>query len=272
MWPRCAHWRSTESKAAIQTVKKVVSTVSLVVLAVVIITLIVLGVYLNRIVKTAVETYGPRLTGTTVSLDSVNLSLLTGSAKVKGLAVGNPEGYKTPRAISAGVIAVGLNPLSVVSKKVVIRSIRVESPTITFEGGLAGNNLGQILDDVSSSGQNGGTLSTNAATAPKSEEKYEVDDLIVTNAKVQVYINGIGMTKPEVIPLPPIHLTDLGKGDEGITAAELTSRVLSAISSTTLETVVQTAADFDKNAATLKQVRQHAVQQLGNSLSNFLNK
>ncbi len=252
--------------------KKIVSTVSLVVLALVIITLIVLGVCLNHIVKTAVQTYGPKLTGTTVSLDSVNLSLLTGSARVKGLAVGNPEGFKSPQAISAGIIAVGLNPLSVFSKKVVIRSIRLESPQITFEGGLGGNNLGQILDNVSSSGQSSGTLSTNAATAPKSEKKYEVDDLIVTNAKVQVFINGIGMTTPEVIPLPPIHLTDLGTDDEGITAADLTSQVLSAISSATIATVVQTAADFDKNAATLKQVRQHAVHQFGNALTNFLNK
>jgi hypothetical protein len=253
-------------------VKKVVTTVLLVVLAVVIIGLIVLGACLNHIVKTALQTYGPRLTQTTVGVDSVNLSLLTGSAKVKGLAVGNPQGYRTPQSFSVGVIAVGLSPMSVLSRKVVIRSIRVESPNITFEGGLAGNNLSQILDNVSSSGQSSGTLSTNAATAPKSEKKYEVDDLVVTGAKVQVFINGIGMTNSQVIPLGDIHLTDLGTDDEGITAADLTRRVLSAISSATLETVVQTAADFDKNSATLKRAKQHAVQQMGNTLSNFLNK
>lgn len=252
--------------------KKVVSTVSLVVLAVVIIGLIVLGACLNHIIKTTVQTYGPQLTGTTVGVDSVNLSLLTGSAKVKGLAIGNPDGFKTRQAISVGVIAVGLNPLSVISKKVVIRSIRVESPEITFEGGLTGNNLGTILNNVSSSGQSSGTLSTNAATAPKSEKKYEVDDLVVTGAKVQVFINGIGMTNAQVIPLGDIHLTELGTDGDGITAADLTRRVLSAISSKTLETVVQTAAEFDKNSATLKQVKQHAAQQLGNALSNFLNK
>jgi hypothetical protein len=253
-------------------VKKVVTTVSLVLLAVVIIALIVLGACLNHIVKSALQTYGPRLTRTTVGVDSVNLSLLTGSAKVKGLAVGNPQGFRTPQSFSVGVIAVGLNPLSVLSQKVVIRSIRVESPNITFEGGLAGNNLSQILDNVSSSGQSSGTLSTNAATAPKSEKKYEVDDLLVTDAKVQVFINGIGMTNAQVIPLGDIHLTDLGTGGDGITAADLTRRVLSEVSSKTLETVVQTAADFDKNSATLKQAKQHAVQQLGNALSNFLNK
>jgi uncharacterized protein involved in outer membrane biogenesis len=246
--------------------------VALALLAVVVTTLIVLGVCLNHIVKKAVDTYGPQLTHTTVSVDSVDLSLLTGSAKVKGLAVGNPQGYKTPQAISVGLIAVGLDPMSVFSSKVVVRSIRVESPSITFEGGLAGNNLSQILDNVDSTGQGGGTLSTNAAAAPQSEKKFEVDDLVVTGATVQVFINGAGVSKPQVITLPEIHLTELGAGGDGITAADLTRRVLSAISSATLETVVQTAANFDKNSATLKQVRQHAVQQMGNSVSNWLNK
>ena len=138
--------------------KRVITTIALALVAVVIIALIVVGACLNHIVKKAVDTYGPQLTHTTVSVDAVDLSLLTGSAKVKGLAVGNPQGYKTPQSISVGLIAVGLNPMSVFSSKVVVRSIRVESPSVTFEGGLAGNNLSQILDNMNSTGQGGGTL------------------------------------------------------------------------------------------------------------------
>lgn len=252
--------------------KKVISTAFLVVAVIVVVTLIVIGVFLNHIVKKAVEIYGPRLTQTTVAVDSVNLSLLTGSAKVKGLAVGNPQGFKTPHSIAVGQIAVGLSPMSVFSRKVVIHSIRVESPNITFEGGLTGNNLSQILDNVNSAGKGAGTLSTNAATAPKAQRKFEVDDLVVTGAKVHVVITGIGISQPQVISLPDIHLTDLGKGEEGITAADLTSRVLKAISSATLQAVAQTAANFNKNGTTLKHAGQHAVKQLGNALSNFLNK
>ena len=95
---------------------------------------------------------------------------------------------------------------------------------------------------------------------------------MVTGANVQVFINGAGVSKSQEITLPDIHLTNLGAGGEGITAADLTRRVLSAISSATIETVVQTAANFDKNSATLKQAKQQAVQQMGNSVSNWLNK
>src|ERR1700722_4927798 len=141
--------------------KKIISTVILVVVAVVVVTLIVIGVFLDRIVKRAVEVYGPQMTQTSVTVDSVHLSLLTGSAKVKGLMVGNPKEYKSPEAITAGTIAVGVDPLSVFSQKIVIHSIRLESPEVTFEGGLAGNNLSQLLDNVNSSDKSSGTLSTN---------------------------------------------------------------------------------------------------------------
>jgi len=40
-----------------------------------------------------------------------------------------------------------VNPLSVLSDKIVVRSVRVEAPEISFEGSPFGkNNLGQIMD------------------------------------------------------------------------------------------------------------------------------
>ena len=239
-------------------------------LAAAIVTVIVIGVCLDRVIKKAVEIYGPQMTQTSVGVDTVHLSLLTGSAKVKGLVVGNPSGYKMPDAIAVGTIAVGVDPASVFSRKVVFRSIRLESPEITFEGGLGGNNLGQILDNVNSPGKSSGTLSTNAVTQPRSEKKYEVDDLVITGAKVQVVL--MGTQERQVISLPDIHLTNLGTGGEGITASDLAQRVLAAITSATIESVAKTAANFDKNAATLKRMGANTGKQVGNALQNLLGK
>lgn len=243
--------------------------------ALAVLTLIVIGVCLDGIVKKTVEIYGPQMTRTSVTMDAIHFSLLTGSAKVKGLAVGNPAGYKTPQAISVGTIAVGVDPLSIFSKKVVIRSIRLESPEITFEGGLGGNNLSQLLDNVKSAGRSSGTLSTNAATQPKSEKNYEVDDLLVTGAKVRVVLTG--MAQPQEMTLPEIQLRDLGTGSEGITAADLTRRVLSSIDTAAIEAVAADAVQLGKSAATLKQAGENAGKQtgiiiIGNSLSNLLQK
>ena len=81
--------------------------------------------FLGNIVKAGIETVGPKITQTTITVDAVDLSLLTGSARVKGLVVGNPEGYKAPNAISVGLAAVSVSPMSVLSDKIVVESIRV---------------------------------------------------------------------------------------------------------------------------------------------------
>jgi uncharacterized protein involved in outer membrane biogenesis len=252
--------------------KRILTTIVLVVVALIIVTVIVIGVYLGQIVKKVVNTYGPQLTQTTVSVDTVTLSLLTGSASLKELVVGNPQGYKSPNAISVGKIAVGVDPMTVFANKVVVRSIRLESPAITFEGGVtSGNNLSQILDNVDSSGGKGGPVSTNAAAAPASQRKFEVDDLLISGAKADVLITSPAQREVKVT-LPDIHLTDLGKGSEGITAADLTKQVLNAITTATVETVAKQAMNLDQNAATLKQAGQGAKQQLNNTLNNLLQK
>jgi hypothetical protein len=266
-------------------VKKILTTILIIVVALVVITLIVVGVFLDRIVEKAIAIYGPQMTQTSVTVEAVHLSLLTGSAKINGLVVGNPKGYTTSQAISLGTIAVGLDPGTVLSDKIVIRSIRLESPEITFEGGLGGNNLSQILDNMNSSGKSSGTppasspaqapatTSSNAPAQPKSEKKFEVDDLLVSGAKVDVMLTG--MQGQQTITLPDIHLTDLGKDSDGITAEDLARRVLSTISSTTIGEVAKDATNLGKNAATLKQMgtteaKQLQSTQLNNTLQNLL--
>jgi hypothetical protein len=126
--------------------------------------------------------------------------------------VGNPAGYHTPHAIRVDAASLALIPGSLFSDKVIIKSIRMESPNIYYEGGLDGDNLRTILNNVSFS------------------KKLQVDDLVITGAKVNVSVKGTGgLAAP--ITVPDIHLTNLGQGPEGITAAELTKKVLSEITS-----------------------------------------
>jgi hypothetical protein len=210
---------------------------------------LVVAFFLDGIVKKGVETVGPQITKVSITLDSIHIGLLTGSAKVKGLVVGNPEGYQSPSAISVGLAEVGVNPFSVLSDKIVVRTIHVESPEITFEGGLGGNNLSKIMDNVNGTAQTGGPVSTNSAGKPKPAKKIEVDDFLITGAKVHgtiVLFGGKEITLPS-LKIPEIHLTDLGKGSDGLTPTELTRAVLSAITSATTKAVASAATDLGKN-------------------------
>jgi uncharacterized protein involved in outer membrane biogenesis len=219
-------------------------------------TIVVVGFFLGDIVRKGVETVGPKITQTTVTLNAVHLSLFGRSASVTELVVGNPGGYKSSNAISVGAADVGVDPLSICSDKIVIRSIRVEAPEITFEGNpLSKNNLGDIMDNVDYVNKNGGpsAAGTNTAASARNKpgKKIEVDDLVINGAKVHAMLPGVGKFSGRelTLTLPPIHLANLGKDGDGITATELTRAILNAITTSTIKAVAD--AGWDKGLKNL---------------------
>lgn len=232
---------------------KIVSRVVLILILVGIVAgILVVATSLDGIVKKGVETFGPQITKVSVTLESVHIVLFTGSAKVTGLVLGNPEGYQSPQAIGVGLAEVGVNPFSILSDKIVIRTVHVVSPEIWFEGGLSGNNLGKIMENVNAFGKADAKPSTNApaASAGKPGKKIEVDDFLITGAKVHARLTDLG-GKEMTLSLPDIHLTDLGKDSDGLTPADLTKAVLKAVSTATIKAVSASATDLGKGIENL---------------------
>jgi hypothetical protein len=181
--------------------------------------------FLDSIIKKGVETVGPAVTKVNVTLAAAHVSPFSGSGELKGLVVGNPPNYKSPSSIQVGSVAVALDPASALSKKVVIHKVHVVAPQITFEGGLGGNNLNEILKSVQGTS---GASKEGTSREPGSEKKLQVDDFLITGGSVHVISELLG-SKELTVPLPEIHLTNLGQGEGGITSAELLERVFSEI-------------------------------------------
>ena len=228
--------------------KKLLIRLLIALVVVVVLVVVGIGLFLDSAIKKGVETIGPQIAKVDIKLDSVNLSLLSGSAKIKGLIVGNPEGFKTPHAISVGSASVSVSPGSLLSDKIVVKSIHVESPEITYEGGLVGgDNLHKILDNVNAAvGGSGGTEST-PAKGNKPGKKLQVDDFLITGAKVIVSIKGTGGFAAPV-PLPDIHFTNLGDGPDGITPAELTKKVITEVTAGAVKAAAGAVTDIGKGA------------------------
>ena len=225
---------------------------------------VVVGFYLGDIVKAGMEKVGPQVAKVSVNVDKVSISLFSGSASVKGLVLGNPEGYTSPQSIGLGEASVGLSPMSVLSDKIVVRSVRVISPDITIEGNLlnGNNNLSKIVANLNDSQKSGGPAAPNAPTASgKPAKKIEVDDLLITGAKVHY-----GTT---TLPLPDIHLTDLGKSEGGITAADLTKRILSQVTLESVKAVAEEATHLGKN---IEDLGKNMGQNAGNTVTQGMDK
>lgn len=188
--------------------------------------LIVAGMFMDSIIKKGVETAGPAITKVDVRLDGVSLSVFSGKGSIKGLFVGNPAGYKTPSAIQLGEATVRLKPGSLMSSKIIVDSVSILAPDITIEGGLKDNNLTKIMENVQAfSGTS--TNATQSGTG-KPAPKIQVNDLLITGGKVNVNLSLLG-GKTMTVPLPEIHLTDLGTGPDGITPTQLAQTVMKQV-------------------------------------------
>jgi len=244
------------------------------VIVLLIIAILAVSFFLDGAVKRAVETIGPRLTKTDIKLDAVNLSLLSGSGRIKGLIVGNPEGFKTPHAMSVQTASLSLKPGSLLSDKIVVRSIVLEGPEITFEAGLGGNNLGKLRANAEESGGSAAAQPAPSGNKPagnKPGKKLEVDEFLITGAKLNVSVTGMrGQAVPVV--LPPIHLSGLGTGPDGITAAELTRQVLAAIEQAAAKEAGSALEGLGKGAGGLTKDLGNGAQGIGKSLGDLFKK
>jgi uncharacterized protein involved in outer membrane biogenesis len=221
------------------------------------------GLFLDAAVKKGVETVGPMLTGVEIKLDAVKLSLFSGSGKVQGLVIGNPKEFKTPSAIQVGTVSLSLSPGSLLSDKIVIKSIEMQAPEITYETDLKNSNLSKILSTMEEA--SGGGQPAAAKTSPaKKQKKLQVDSFVITGGKIHVSVTQLGGSAATV-PLPPIHLADLGKGPEGITPAELATDVLRAISKSAAQAAGGAVTDIEKGGI-------HLTGDLGKAATNSVEK
>jgi len=210
-----------------------------------VIALVVIFFSLNSIVKKGVETVGPRLTKVEMRLGSAKLSPLSGNGSLSKLFVGNPEGYKTPSAIQVGDIKVGLEIGSVLSDTLVVDKVDIQAPEITFEGSLSGNNLSKILDNIEAA-TGGEKPAEKTDGAKKSQKKFFVKDLLVKGGQIHVGITTPLGSQSATLPLPDVHLQNIGSRDNGVTAAELSRQILKPLLASATKAVGEWMANLGK--------------------------
>ncbi len=254
--------------------KKIIVRILIALIALILVAALAAHFFLDGAIKRGVETFGPQITKVSVKLDSVSLSVLSGSGKIKGLVVGNPEGFKTPSAISVGTASLALQPTSLLSDKIVVKSILVEAPEITFETDLKSVNLKKILANVEEASSSAAKETSPKEKETKAAKKLQVDDFKITGGKVHVSVNLPAMAgQSATVKLPDIQLSDLGKGTEGITPAELSKLVLQVVVEKAEQEATSVVSDMLKGAKYLsKDVATNAVDKVTKGIGDLFKK
>jgi uncharacterized protein involved in outer membrane biogenesis len=187
---------------------------------------VVASFFLGSVVTKAVNTFAPRVTGTPVTLESAAISPLTGSGTLKGLFVGNPSGWKSPKAFSFAQVHVSVAPLSLLGDHIIVKEVLIDGPEFVYETNLVRNNIKDLLANIEKfTGAAGEAPAEQPAPAAGKPIKFEVKHFRLQNVKVTVGAGGAALT----LSLPPITLTDLGTAEGGITPDQVATKVLTQV-------------------------------------------
>lgn len=197
--------------------------------AVLVILAVVLLFAFGPIAKFAVNNLAGPFLGVSAHVDDVSFSPIKGKLAMENFVLGNPKGFETEYMMKLDHLLFDLEPGSLFSDPIRIEQIEVTGFGVTLEG-LLDNNLSTFVEN----------LSGGKDAAEKPEEKPEEKPAGEKKPARKVYIGAVDITETRFnfapvagkalpIPLPPIHLDEIGKPDEGASVMDAVKDIMTGI-------------------------------------------
>ena len=189
---------------------------------------------LGRVIEGAVETHGPGMTGTSVELGSARVSVFSGEGELSNLRIGNPEGYSDDEAFDLGRIKIVVDPKSLASDVVHIRSLVIDGPRLLAEFNPAGrNNLRTILEHVKAAAGGGGGTKSGKSSGGGEEKRLIIDEFRFENAEARALAPAFNLDK--TLKVPPVVLKNLGAKQGGAAASDIANQIMRPIVDATVQ-------------------------------------
>ena len=198
-------------------------------------------------IKSAIETEGALATQTQVLVGNVEFSPLTGVGALDGLTVGNPTGFSSPYAVVVDRIALHVESGSLLGGgPVIVDSATVIAPQITYEAQspTATSNLETIKNKAQAY-----SATPAAIEAGSNPRKVIIRNLTVMGGalSLDIHLPGGALT----VPLPPLHLANVGATTNGATPPEIIRAVCEALADEAKKAVTEAIAQKLKSVISI---------------------
>lgn len=187
---------------------------------------------LGRLIKLAVEEFGPEMTQAAVKVSRVEISAADGRGALSGFFLGNPKGFKSDYALKAGTVEIDLEPASLAKDVIVIHKILIDAPQIGYEKAGDITNFDAIQRNVEA--YLGAKDGKGEKTKQESGKKMIIGSFVIRNAKV----NYNDMLE---LKLPDIELRNVGKKTGGATSAQVTKAIIAELNTQLAIALAKTA-------------------------------
>jgi len=192
---------------------------------------------LDSIVAGVIEDVGSDVLNTKVTVSGVAINLKEGKAGIGGVKIANPDGYSSANLLEMEGIEVDLDIESVSQDVLVIESIRIKNPQISYEGDEAGgSNMLTLLENIE------GDSSEESGTSASEEVKMIIDQFTFSGG----HVTAISAAKPgEVLELdlPAIKLSGIGRSQGGVTADVVVEKIAKELVNGIIKAAVKAGVD-----------------------------
>ncbi|MCX5683254.1 MAG: AsmA family protein [Planctomycetota bacterium] len=209
----------------------------------VVLALLLVGLWLSLdyIAKAGIESGGMYALGVKTSVDTVNLGLFSGQAKVSGLVIGNPEGFKSPHLMKTTRMELAVAPGSILGDTIQVNKFEIDGLDLNMEQLKIGlTNISALLDNINKSAGSGDKPKDEKAAKDAKEsggKKFKIDQIRITNCVAHIQVLPIGGAASTLeVKIPEIVLGGVTQDNAGgVAVPELMRRLVPAILAAILE-------------------------------------
>lgn len=180
----------------------------------------------GQLIKSSIENYVPEMIGANVTLARVELDVINGQASLNDMVIYNPDGFKSDHLFKIGTMMVNMDVTieNLTSDVININEIRLDGADMIYEMGSNGNNVGKIQQNIDAY-----MVKMGLDMSDDSEKKFIVDHVYINGTKVKLSSDLLG-GKAVDFTIPDLHLTDIGKRENGALASDVIKQIFAAIS------------------------------------------
>ena len=220
--------------------------------------------YVDSIVKSGIEVVGTQVLGANVTVDSVSISPLSGTGSLRGLRVGNPEGFNSDYAFQLEEVSITLNTSSVFEDVVEIENVTILQPEINYETRITTDNIRALIANI--------TGGSSAASSANSGDAGAGKQIIIREFRMldpQLNVVATVITAP--VPLPDIELNDIGAEAGSTSVAQALDLILSTLSRSVLRNQPSLDGLLEGVESAIEDRVEDAAEALTNRLRSILN-
>ncbi|MEH6402189.1 MAG: hypothetical protein V7750_02375 [Sneathiella sp.] len=225
--------------------------------------IITIYISIGSVIVDTIEAKGSQITQTKVTLKEADFSPSTGVTTLVQLKIANPIGFESKHAFSFDTIELWIDPETLASDVLVIKSMVLVAPEIIYEINESADNLRALKNYIQNSLEK-------TTSQPFTGKKIIIENFFVRNGIVVVQAAEIKGQK-KTAQISDIQLKDIGRAENGLVPAEMMQRLLLPLLRQTTIAALKTDLSLSDKTRNILNGAMDETENAFKSLKNLLN-